>query len=340
MDYFFAQIEEIRNPEYKNKIIAVCIFSGRTEDSGVISTVNYEGRNVGIKSGMPIVNAKKLAKSGIFLPADHKYYESISQTIDGLIRSNCTKVEKSSIDEWYALAEDEVETGKRIKLEILNSTNLTCTVGVAHSRLGAKMASDKAKPNGFLILGKEKERNLIDNSPVEKIIGIGPKTKDELNELGVKTVSDLRGLNQFILIEKFGKKTGAWLYNLGIGIYDSEIEERIEKGEFSRIGSLKENTREKGKILEKIVELEREAKEELKYSKKFYKTLTLIFITEDIKMHTKSRSFSKPRGEKETNLDEIKKLMSEFLDNERKEVRRVGVKFSGLVEMDGQTTLF
>ncbi|MBI5051234.1 DNA polymerase IV, partial [Candidatus Micrarchaeota archaeon] len=144
MDYFYAQIEEVRKPELKGKIVAVCVLRGRTQDSGVISTVNYEGRKAGIKSGMPIVNAKKLAPQGVYLSVDHEYYEQVSDQIYEIIYKNCQKIEKRSIDEWYALAEEEIETGKKIKEEILLKTKLLCTVGVAPSRLGAKMASDKA----------------------------------------------------------------------------------------------------------------------------------------------------------------------------------------------------
>lgn len=340
MDYFYAQIEELRHPEFKDKIIVVCVFSGRTQDSGVVSTVNYEGRKVGVKSGIPIINAKKLAPNGIFLPVDHDFYEQISNEIDQIIRTKCSKVEKRSIDEWYCLAEKEVEVAKLIKNEIFKATKLNCTIGIAPSKLGAKMASDKGKPNGLLVLDKKQERELIDNSHVEKIVGIGPKTTNELNSLGVQIVKDLKKVDQFLIIEKFGKNLGVWLFNLSNGIYESELEERSEKDEISKIGSLKFNSRHSKVIFQKISELEKEAKIVLIKSKKSYKTLTLIFITETLKMHTKSHTFSKPRSEKEDNSKEIEVLISKFLLEDTEEIRRVGIRFSNLVEMDGQTTLF
>ncbi|MBI5047281.1 hypothetical protein HZC07_06145 [Candidatus Micrarchaeota archaeon] len=92
MDYFFAQIEEKRHPMAKDKIIVVCVFSGRTNDSGVVSTVNYPGRAVGIHSGIPIAFAKKRApQDALFLPMDREHYAQVSSEIDELIRKKLLK---------------------------------------------------------------------------------------------------------------------------------------------------------------------------------------------------------------------------------------------------------
>ena len=102
MDYFYAQVEEKRRPMIKDKIIVVCVYSGRTKDSGVVSTVNYLGRGIGIKSGMPIAIAKKKAPPAdtIFLPVDRDYYTQVSMYIDEIIRKHCKHVVQASIDEW------------------------------------------------------------------------------------------------------------------------------------------------------------------------------------------------------------------------------------------------
>jgi len=178
MDYFFAQLEEKRRPMMKGKIIIVCVYSGRTADSGVVSTVNYPGRELGIRSGMPIAFAKRRAPpaDSIFLPVDHEYYSGMSERIDGAIRGMMEKVVQASIDEWNVEDADSAGKAPALKKRILDEFGLRCSVGVAPSLLGAKMAASKSKPDGLLVLDGPSERKMISGSNVEKVPGIGPKT--------------------------------------------------------------------------------------------------------------------------------------------------------------------
>ena len=91
LDYFFAQCEERRNPSLKDKPVVVCVYSGRSEDSGAVSTANYIARKYGVKSGIPISLAKKkLKKDAVFLPVDHEFYEEVSEKIMGILRGTLT----------------------------------------------------------------------------------------------------------------------------------------------------------------------------------------------------------------------------------------------------------
>ena len=101
-DYFFAQIEEVRKPELKEKPVVVCVYSGRTIDSGAVGTANYHARKLGIHSGMPIFLAKKKAnKDTVFLPVDLKYYAGVSEKIMSILKSFSDKFEKTSVDEAF-----------------------------------------------------------------------------------------------------------------------------------------------------------------------------------------------------------------------------------------------
>jgi DNA polymerase IV (DinB-like DNA polymerase) len=346
MDYFFAQAEEKRRPMMSGRIIVVCVYSGRTADSGVVSTVNYPGRAVGIHSGMPIFMAKKRAPAdALFLPVDHDYYARISAQIDAVIRSSHSRVVQASIDEWNV----ELETddageaqarGKSLKDAVMGGTGLACTVGAAPSMLGAKMAAAKAKPDGLLALDAEAQMKLVMESPVEKVPGIGPKTAGALNEIGVRTVKDLSKLEPLTLVEIFGRKAGGWLHALGQGIYAEGLGEDKEQEEVSRIGTLKEKTRDPYMLLAKLEELEADAREWLSEMKKSYKTLTITFITEDMRTHSKSLSFHNPRVWSEDITAEKKELVDEFLSGNRLDVRRIGIKFGNFMDLGGQTTLF
>lgn len=342
MDYFFAQAEEIRRPMAKGKIIVVCVYSGRTEDSGVVSAVNYIGREIGIRAGMPIAFAKKRAPpaDSVFLPVDREYYAELSFRIDEIIRKRCAKTVQASIDEWNCEDDGGEAKARELRGEIKKAVGLTCSIGVAPSPLGAKMAAARAKPDGLLVLDKEGERKLIDCSPVEKVPGIGPKTAAALNEVRVVAVRDIRKLDPVMLAETFGKKSGAWLHALGSGFYGEGIGEEKEQEEVSRIGTLKEKTRDAYMVLAKLLELEKDAKEWLMEMKKSYKTVGIIFATEDLKTHTKSMSFRNPKTWGEDITKEKEALVKEFLSENPLEVRRVGIRFGNFMDLGGQTTLF
>lgn len=342
MDYFFAQLEEKRRPMAKGKIIVVCVYSGRTPDSGVVSTVNYLGRAVGIRSGMPIAFAKKRAPpaDSIFVPVDHEYYSQVSAQIDSIIRQLCEHVVQASIDEWNAEDKKAEEKARLVKEKIRQELDLSCSIGVAPSLLGAKMAASRSKPDGLLILDANGEKNMIEDSDVEEIPGIGPKTAEALRAMGAAKVRDIAKLDPMALVETFGRKTGAWLHDLGKGRYHSGLGEEKEQEEVSRIGTLREKTRDPYMLLAKLEELGGEAKERLMLMKKSYRTLSIIFVTEDLKTHTKSMSFRNPRNWSEDISKEIKLLVKEFLTENSLEIRRIGIKFSNFMDLGGQTTLF
>jgi len=342
MDYFYAQVEEQRHPMAKGKIIVVCIYSGRTKDSGVVSTVNYPGREVGIFSGMPIALAKKRAPpaDSIFLPADREYYAHVSAHIDSVIRGVCKKVVQASIDEWNVEDEKATEKAPLLKDHIKKAVDLTCSIAVAPSILGAKMGASKCKPDGLLILDEESERKMIEESDVEKVPGIGAKTAEALEALGAKKVKDLAKVDPIILVETFGRKTGAWLHDLSLGKYDKGLGEEKEQEGVSRIGTLKEKTRDPYLLMEKLEELERDAKEWLMAMKKSYRTLSLTFVTEDLKIHTKSMSFTHPMSWSTDIKKEKEKLIEEFLKENSLMIRRIGIRFGNFMDLGGQTTLF
>lgn len=342
MDYFYAQVEERRRPMAKGKIIAVCMYSGRTEDSGVISTVNYAGREVGIYSGMPIALAKKRAPPAdtIFLPVDREYYAEVSMQIDQIIRKTCAKVVQASIDEWNCQDDDAERKAPELKKLIKQELGLNSSVGVAPSLLGAKMAASKSKPDGLLILEKDEERKMIEGSDVRKVPGIGSKTAEALSHIGIRRVGDLKGADPIMLVESFGRKTGAWLHQLGMGNYVTELGEEKEQEEVSRIGTLKEKTRDMNALIVRVEGLEKEARAWLMHMKKSFRTMSIIFVTEDMKIHTKSISFKNPMPWNADISDERKELIGNFLRENDLMIRRIGIRFGNFMDLGGQTTLF
>lgn len=239
-DYFFAQCEELRNPEIRNHPVVVCVFSGRTKDSGVVSTANYVARKYGVKSGIPIRVAKSRladAKNVILLPLDMEYYKQISEKAMSVIRNNVDIFERVGIDECFADVSERTgdnfgaagNLARKIKDDTKRTTQISCSVGVAPNKMLAKIASDYKKPDGLTVVRPEDAEGFVAALGVDKIPGIGPKTRDRLAELGVKTVGDLAAFDIYKLVGEFGKKNATYMLNAAKGVDNEPVEESEDR---------------------------------------------------------------------------------------------------------------
>lgn len=335
-DSFYASVEENRNPQIKGKPIVICMFSGRTHDSGAVATANYLARESGVKAGMPISQAKTMAKDAVFLPADLEYYRSVSDEIMDALRAYADKFEQRSIDEAYMdisnkVYEEAEILAARIKKEIKDNFGITCSIGIAPNKLIAKMSSRYKKPDGLTIVKPEDVKGFISPMAVDKIHGVGNVTVAVLSDMDVETIEELSRIELQTLIERFGETKGEFLYNAARGIDESPVEE-LERRQYSRIGTLKENTRDTNAIMELENNLIDALHEKLIKNKIWFKTVSIIAITADLQLHTRSKTLLA-----ETNrIDAIKEncieLMKEFLKENSSMLRRCGVRVSSLSE--------
>ena len=172
-DYFYAQCEELRNPELKSKPVAVCVFSDRGGDSGAIATANYVARKYGVKSGMPIKFAKKRLEQvtdAVFLPTDFDYYSDISQKAMMTMRQYADIFEYVGKDEAFIDVSKRCEVdfnkashiAQQLKNAVREAVKMTCTVGVSANKLVAKIASDFKKPDGLTIVPPDKIESFLE----------------------------------------------------------------------------------------------------------------------------------------------------------------------------------
>ncbi|MGC1709439.1 MAG: DNA polymerase IV, partial [Nitrosotalea sp.] len=177
-DYFYAQCEELRNPELKTKPVAVCVFSDRGGDSGAIATANYIARRYGVKSGMPIKFAKTKLKGileAAFLPTDFDYYSEVSENVMNLIRKYADVFEYIGRDEAYLDVTKRTEgnfakashLAQQLKNSIRSNTKLSSTVGVSTNKLVSKIASDFKKPDGLTVVEPDKIESFLDSLPIK-----------------------------------------------------------------------------------------------------------------------------------------------------------------------------
>ncbi len=342
LDYFYAQCEEVRKPEIKDKPVVVCVFSGRTEDSGAVSTSNYIARKLGVKSGIPIVLAKRILSKNseaVFLPMDREYYESVSERIMETLRSHIPRMEQMSIDEAYLDATESAhgdfaaaeKIGTRIKKEILDAEQLSCSVGIGPNKLVAKMAVDAKKPDGLTAILPSQVRSFLNPLPVGKLFGIGPKTEQKLGALGIKTVEDLANCDEERLSKEFGRNLGPQLKRSAQGMDDDPVQER-ETEQLSRIITLKRDT-DKFDFANEISPLCKDISNRLEAKELLCKSVGIIAITSELKTKNRAKTLDIP-----TNLEEkIFSVSSElfgsfFSENQELAVRRAGIRVSGLTK--------
>ena len=349
-DYFYAQCEEVRNPPLRAKPLIVCVFSGRTEDSGVVSTANYLARNYGVRSGIPIKVAKsKLASApdAIYLPLDIPYYSDISERAMNLIQSFAGRFEQVGIDECYIDVSNEASSfadaaslASRIKEAIRRDTGLTCSIGVAPNKLLAKIASDFKKPDGVTVVEPQRAQDFIGDLSVEKISGIGPKTSARLGELGVKNIRDLAGLDQFRLVEEFGRKTAAFLYNAARANDDEPVTDAGEKKQIARIMTLKNDASSSGEISDTLHQLCESVFNISRSRSLSFKTVGVIVIISNLEQRTKSKTLKTSTSSFELLNSTAAVLLDELMaEGDRIKVRRLGVRLSELQNTVGQNTM-
>ncbi|HXV38236.1 MAG TPA: DNA polymerase IV [Nitrosopumilaceae archaeon] len=349
-DYFFAQCEELRNPDLKTKPVAVCVFSDRGGDSGAIATANYLARKYGVKSGMPIRFAKKRlesVKDAVFLPTDFDYYSEISQNAMNVMKEFADIFEYVGRDEAYLDVSKRTEgsfvnaahLAQQLKNAIRHSVKLSCTVGISSNKLVSKIASDFKKPDGLTIVPPDNIAAFLDPLPIRSIPGIGKKTEEKFAEMGFRTISELKKLDVFSLNSHFGRKIGTYIYNAVRGIDDEPVAPRQEATQYSRITTLKEDSKEYDFLAKELERLCIDVHDAILKDNLMFKSVGIQFVQSDLSNKTKSKTLKNSTS----SLDELRKtvlqLLGESLEDQKMLIRRIGVKVSDLSEVSGQDSI-
>lgn len=351
-DYFYAQCEEIRKPELRNIPSVVCVYSGREEDSGVVSTCNYEARKYGVKAAMPIKLAKSKLKDihSIFLPTDMPYYHEISLKAMRLIQNYGELFEQVSVDECYVdftkITNSDFDDAKifavSLQKNIKAQIKLTCSIGVGPNKLIAKIASGINKPNGITVVRQEDAKQFISNCKIEDIPGVGPKTSKKLELLGIKSISDISNKSIFELRDSLGYKIATFLVNASNAIDYSQIKIRGTSKQIGKIVTLKKDTTSFEQVKLTVENLCTSVFENLENKRQSFRVLSIILILENLQ-HI---SFSKSLKLYSASSDELRKnslsILNEMISNNSislDNIRRIGVVVSDLKDNSGQDSL-
>jgi len=348
MDYFFAQIEERENPQFKGKSIVVGADPKGGRGRGVVSTCNYLARKYGIRSGMPISKAYQLCPRAIFLPVNMALYKKISDEIMEIIKKYSPKFEIVSLDEAYLdLTEysrllqnvrifgerigsemsykKAEELARKLKKEIFEKEKLTCTVGIGPNKTVAKLATENAKPNGLKIIKPEEVENFLDPLDIDDLPGIGPKTAEKLRKIGINKIFELKKLSKEKLKEMFGR-VGEIFWQRARGIDEEEVNPKEIIKSIGRQLTFEKDTRNPKLIFETFEKLIKEVYDELKENNFSFKTITVICRFQDFETHTKSKTLKTIVQDLEILKKGAKKLLLKFFLENKKLIRLIGLR--------------
>jgi DNA polymerase-4 len=215
MDAFYASVELRRRPELQGKPVVVCGSGPRA----VVTTASYEARKLaGIHSAMPAAVARRRLPDAVYLHPDFTAYREASRQVMAILRRNAETVEVVGLDEAYVDLSDLFSpkaTMRRIAAEIRGETGLTCSVGISESRMLAKITSELGKPAGLVVLSRGQALERFAGESPGLIPGIGPKSVEKLERLGIRTLAELAGREQSVLEAAFGPRQGRWLHARG-----------------------------------------------------------------------------------------------------------------------------
>lgn len=349
LDYFYAQVEEVLDPSLKVKPVAVCVFSGRTEDSGVVATANYRARELGVKSGIPIAVAKrKLQGAGAtIIRMQHDKYEAVSERVMRLVEDNVDVLEQTGIDEaFFDLTGSSggdfgkaEEAGAQIKRLVLDAEGLTCSVGLGQSKVVAKIASDYQKPDGLTVVAPESTLAFLSPLSVTKLYGVGPKATEAFEAIGVKTIGELARRPAQDLEARFGKKLGAYFLAASTGSDSEPVSPRGEPTQLSRMITLKQNTNNPQVAFEQLSGAIEDVHRRLISRGASFRAISAIAILSDLTVKTKSKTFETSISDLATMRDATRRLLVELSDATEKEFRRVGVRVSDFDSVGSQASL-
>jgi DNA polymerase-4 len=205
MDAFYVSVEVRRRPELRGRAVVVAGSGPRS----VVTTASYEARRFGVGSAMPAARARRLCPDAVFLEPDFPYYRAASAEVMAIVRAHVEAVEVIGLDEAYleltGLPAPRASM-RRVATQIRDATGLGCSVGIGPSKLVAKVASDAEKPRGFVVLTREQACTRFEGAPPGLIPGIGPKTVERLEALGIDTLGKLAQTPPETLVGRFGSR--------------------------------------------------------------------------------------------------------------------------------------
>jgi DNA polymerase IV len=339
LDAFFVSVELLKNPQLKGKPLIV----GGDGQRGIVAACSYEARKFGIQSAMPSMTAKRLCPQAIFIKGSYHEYSKYSRIVTQIIADAVPVYEKASIDEFYVdlTGMDKFfgvsQYTQDLRQKIMRETGLPISYGLSTSKLVSKMATNEAKPNGYLEVPAGKETAFLWPLGVEKIPMVGKQTQVQLNAIGIHTIEQLAKTSVEQLEHVFGN-WGKSLWNKAYGRSESALEPYSEQKSLSHENTFHEDSSDPSFLHTELVRLTEETAYDLREEAKITGCVTVKLRYADF------TTVSRQEVIDYTALDhvlqaKVKDLFTKLYKKGEK-VRLLGVRFSHLIPMTVQMDLF
>ncbi|MGN6195574.1 MAG: DNA polymerase IV [Ginsengibacter sp.] len=339
LDSFFVSVEILKDPSLKGKAVIV----GGHNEKGIVTTCTYEARKFGVHSAMPMKTAMRLCPHAIVVSGNYSEYSRYSKWVTNIIASKAPLFEKASVDEFYIDLHGmdtffhPLKWTIELRQLITNETGLPISFGIGKNKMVAKMATNEAKPNGFLQVPLGKEKEFLAPLEVNKIPGIGEQTNKILEFHQIKLIRDIHNTTPESL-EKLLGKWGYELWNKAQGTHESTISQYREPKSISKENTFEENISDIQFLMSEIVRMTEKICFELRKEEKVAGCVTIKLRYPDFE--TTSRQASIPYTSADDEIIPVAKTLFHQLYKKGKTVRLLGVKLSDFNNNALQTNLF
>ncbi len=339
LDAFFVSVERILDPSLVGKALIL----GGSRERGVVSTCSYEARKFGVHSAMPMARAVALCPHAIVMQGTRGQYSKFSQWVTDIIAAKSPLFEKASIDEFYIDLTgmdrffDPLQWTIDLRKEIIETTGLPISFGLASNKMVAKMATNAAKPNGFLQVLAGKEKEFLAPLQVGEIPGVGEHMLKTMHSLGIMTINDLSAYPQYLLEQNFGKYAEV-LQQKALGNHAGSVHHFHEAKSMSTEHTFSENTSDQDFLQAELMRMTEKLGHELREEGKMTNCVAVKIRYPDFETHTRQMSIAPSSYD-----DELIKVVKDLFGNLYKQkhaVRLIGVRFSELTASSLQTDLF
>ena len=341
-DAFFASVEQGFNPLLRGKPVVV---GGTENQRGVVHTASYEARARGIRTGMPLVHAKRLCPEATFLKGNFQHYQAASLVMQEIYLRYTPAVEFTSLDDAYLdltgtlhLHPEPEKLARQIQQEVEAALGIGVSLGIGGSKVIARIASGLRKPKGIVYVQPGTEREFLAPLPVDELPGVGRVAKTKLTELGIFTVGQLAALPKVVVTELFGVN-GQKMWELANGIDPREVKQRILPKQLSRETTFEEDTTERAVVMATLQYLSERIAAKLRRQELLCRKVGVKIRYSDFTQHNVSRTLPQLTDSAADIFTKVEEIVS-ALPFRRLRIRHVGVSVTQIEWRNIQRTLF
>lgn len=345
LDAFFASVEQRDDPSLRGKPVIV---GGSPEDRGVVSTCSYEARAYGVRSAMPTARAYRLCPQGIFLPVNMKKYLAASNQVFEIMAAYTPLIEPLSIDEAFLditgctrLFGSAENIGRSIKERVFKEVGLNISIGISCNKYLAKLATELGKPNGLKIIREEEAVRVLAPLPVSNLWGVGPRTRQAFEKLGILTIGDLQRVS-IESLEKLMGPSAREYWELAHGIDNRRVEPEHEAKSIGRETTFSSDVGDELFLDGILLAFAQIIGRRLRKAELVAQTVTLKLRYPDFRTLTRSKTIPAPSDADKTIYQTGSALFTELRKHNASRVRLIGLSVSKLQNRSDvrQNTLF